>query len=81
MPYVTERQIQRMYGHSKMSTLDLLRTPGAPKEMVFVEFLEFFGRVAHAAGGGHAVFNEFPLYQKLDALLARVCKAKHIPRT
>ena len=81
LPYITERQIQRMYGMSKQHTVDLLKTPGAPKEMVFVEFLEFFARVAAVAGGGHAAYSELPLYQKLDALLARVCKAKHISRT
>ena len=51
------------------------------KEMVLVEFLEFFARVAHAAGEGHEVYSTLPLEQKLDALLTRVCKAKNISRT
>ena len=59
--YLTDRQIQRMYGHSKQSTIDLLKSPAAPKEMIFTELLEFLARVAHVAGAGHSYYSELPL--------------------
>ena len=37
----------RMYGFSKMSTVDYLKTPLFPKELYFNEFLEFFARLAY----------------------------------
>ena len=69
-----------MYGHSKMTTVDLLKTPRAPKELTYPEFLEFLARVAHVAGAGNALFESLPLYLKLDALVGKICKQKQIPR-
>ena len=65
-----------MYGHSKMTTVDLLKTPQAPKELSYLEFLEFLARVAHVAGGGNPVFESLPLHLKLDALLGKICQKK-----
>ena len=80
LPYLTERQIQRMYGHSKMTTVDLLKTPQAPKELAYAEFLEFLARAAHVAGAGNAAYESLPLYLKLDALVGKICKQKNWPR-
>lgn len=44
--FITERTVLCMYGFSKQSTLDFTKTPYFAKEMYFVEFLEFFCRVA-----------------------------------
>ena len=44
--FVHERSIMRMYGFSKQSCVDYLAKPFFPKELYYVEFLEFFGRLA-----------------------------------
>lgn len=44
--FIHERSVLKMYGYSKMSTVDYLKTPRFPQELYFVEFLEFFARLA-----------------------------------
>ena len=47
--YIHERVIMRLYGYSKMITVDLVKDPKGPVQMVYVEFLEFFARISHYA--------------------------------
>lgn len=42
LKFIADRVIMCMYGLSKQSTLDYLKTPTFPKELYYMEFLEFF---------------------------------------
>ena len=73
----------RIYGFSKQSTIDFLKTPNYSKELYFVEFLEFFARVAfwvfeHPDTEG--IYKHLALEEKIDALLAHFCKKMRLSR-
>ena len=41
-----DKVITKMFAMAKMSTIDTIKDPNGPDKMVFVEFLDFIGRVA-----------------------------------
>lgn len=45
--YVHERMIFRMFGFSKQSVINLEKNYKSLNELSYIEFLEFFGRIAH----------------------------------
>lgn len=72
----------RLYGYSKQSCLDFAKTPRFPSELQYVEFLEFFGRLAFWTfefdESGN--YRHFELHEKIDALLAHYCKKLNLSR-
>lgn len=80
--HVKERFCMRLYGYSKQSCLDYHKTPSFPKELQYVEFLEFFGRLAFWTfefdESGN--YRHFELHEKIDALLAHYCKKLNLSR-
>lgn len=78
--YIKERFIIRLYGASKQSVIDFVKTPSQSKELSFVEFLEFFGRLAFwvVELDQSMKYHELELHERIDALLAHYCKNKGI---
>mmetsp|Transcript_5284 Transcript_5284/g.7071 ORF Transcript_5284/g.7071 Transcript_5284/m.7071 type:complete len:185 (+) Transcript_5284:1252-1806(+) len=77
--FLKERLVVRLYGSSKQSVIDYVKTPSSPKELSFVEFLEFFARVAYATFlVPNEKYSELPMGDRIDALLAHYCKKKNI---
>ena len=75
LSFITERSILNMYGLSKQSTIDFSKTPYFAKEMYFVEFLEFFGRLAFLTFYQEVdAWRNLTLQEKIDGLLAHYCK-------
>ena len=71
-----------MYGFSKQSTLDFTKTPYFAKEMYFVEFLEFFCRVAfYTFYQDVDIWRNLPMQEKIDGLLAHYCKKLRLQRS
>lgn len=48
--------------------------------MDYVEFLEFLGRVAHAAFEPHKEYRQQPLWFKIDGLLTRLARKLQIQK-
>ena len=80
--FVPERTIKRMYGFSKQSVVDYLKTPQFPKELYYVEFLEFFCRTAYFVfdNDTEGLYQNFELEEKIDGLLAHYCKKLRFTR-
>lgn len=83
LAHIKERFVMRLYGYSKQSNIDYLKTPVFPKELAYVEFLEFFGRLAfwtfEQLDETHPYLN-FEMEERLDALLAHYCKKLKLTR-
>lgn len=82
LSFIPDRTVKRMYGYSKQSCVDYEKTPNFPKQLHYVEFLEFFGRIAywvfeHDIEG---LFKEMDLAEKIDGLLAHYCKKLRLQR-
>ena len=54
--------------------MDAINNPEFPSRMVFVEFLEFLGRIAFEVFKDHDKMKEEPLHIKYDALLTKLFK-------
>jgi hypothetical protein len=57
-----------------MPHLDSINNPEFPTRIIFVEFLEFLGRVAFETFKDHAQMKDEPLHLKFDALLTKLFK-------
>jgi hypothetical protein len=57
-----------------MPHLDAIQTPEQPSRMVYVEFLEFLGRIAFEVFRDHSQMKDEPLHLKYDALLTKLFK-------
>lgn len=76
LTFIADRIIMCMYGLSKQSTIDYLKTPTFPKELYFMEFYEFFAQIAHYTFSfkPEDKYDELQLFEHIDALLAHYCK-------
>jgi hypothetical protein len=75
-----DRQVIKQFGLSKMPHMDAINNPEFPSRMVFVEFLEFFGRVAYEVFKEHEKMKDEPLHLKYDALLTKLFKLVKFPK-
>ena len=82
LSYIKERFVMRLDGFSKMSNIDYQKTPTQPKELIFVEFQEFFARLAFWAFelDESEKYAHFELHERMDALLAHFCKRMRLQR-
>ena len=69
-----EKQVIKQYGLSKMIHVDAINNPEFPYRMVFVEFLEFIGRIAFEVFKDHEKMKNEPLHLKIDALFTKMFK-------
>lgn len=69
-----------MFGMSKMPHMDAINNPEFPSRMVFVEFLEFLGRVAYELFREHDKMKDELLHLKYDALLTKLFKLVKFPK-
>jgi hypothetical protein len=75
-----DRQVIKQFGMSKMPHVDAILNPEFPSRLVFVEFLEFLGRIAFELFRDHEKMKEEPLHLKYDALLTRLFKLVKFPK-
>ena len=57
-----------------MIHVDAINNPEFPYRMVFVEFLEFIGRIAFEVFKDHEKMKNEPLHLKIDALFTKMFK-------
>lgn len=70
-----DRQVIRQFGLSKMPHVDAINNPEFPGRMVYVEFLEFLGRIAFEVFRDHDKMKDEPLHLKIDALFTKLFKS------
>lgn len=61
---ISEKEMAKCYSFSKISVIDEINSGGAYQKMIFVEFLEFLGRIANSL-----IKNGEPVYIKLEKFL------------
>ncbi len=69
-----DKQVIKAFGLSKMPHLDAIANPEFPSRIVYVEFLEFLGRVAYELFREHSGMKDEGLHLKYDALLTKLFK-------
>jgi hypothetical protein len=57
-----------------MPHVDAIANPEFPSRIVYVEFLEFLGRISYEVFREHAGMKDEPLHMKYDALLTKLFK-------
>jgi len=75
---VSEKEIQFCYGMSKMSVINEATSGNQYQKLLFVEFLEFLGRVADSKYKG---MSEMTLAMKLEFLLDDIFSVYSMTRT
>lgn len=76
-----DRQVIKQFGLSKMPHMDAINNPEFPSRMVFVEFLEFLGRIAFEIFRDHDKMRDEPLHLKIDALFTKLFKIVKYPKS
>ncbi len=69
-----EKQIIKQFGLAKMPHMDQITNPEFPTRIIFIEFLEFLGRISFEYFKEHAGMKDEPLHLKYDAILTKLFK-------
>ena len=76
-----DKQVVRQFGMSKMPHVDIMKDPGYPAKLGYVEFLEFLGRIAFELFKDYEGMANEKLHLKYDALLTKLLKIVKFPKT